>query len=174
MQYFLSAGYVEKNRDILVLTDKENNSRIVLAGNAHSDYIVKSGFRDIISQKFHFEKKSDTPSFMEQFRTYHYPMFLFWKRRISIIDKIYPLRMGKYKDVFGDLSLVLKNNHEYSYNVEDFVISEGTWNRDKGILLLRDDVLNNTFTVYIQNSRFVAGLNLPGGMWNLSLRKIKD
>jgi len=174
VEYFLSAGYVKKDKDILVLTDKENGSSTVLARNSQNDYVVKNGFRDLINQEFHFEKRSDNTSFIEQYRTYHYPMILFWKRKITIDDKLYQLRMGKYKDTFGDFSLVLKSNHEYSYCVEDFVISEGTWKRDKGIVLLRDDVLNNTFTIYIQNSCLVAGFNLPGGMWDLYLRKIED
>jgi len=172
--YFLSAGYVEKYKDILVLTDKENDSRIVLERNAVNDYLVKGGFRDLINQEFHFEKRSDTPSFSEQFGTYHYPMFLFWKRKIPITDKIYPLRIGKYKEVYGDFSLILKSNHEYSYNVGDFVILEGSWRRENGMLILRDDALKQYFTISIQNSCLVAGFNLPGGMWDLCLRKVED
>jgi hypothetical protein len=167
--YLLSAGQVEKYENNAILVDKENDSRIILEKKENGNYLVKSGFRDLVHKEFKLESQSPDESFDNTYRTYHYPSFLFWKRKISVDDKLYPMVIGTYRDVDGDFSLSLEGNHEYSYTVEDFVISKGTWKRVKGNLLLNDTVLDNTFTISIQDSSLVSGFNLPGGISDLVL-----
>lgn len=167
--YLLSAGYIETYKDQIVLVDKENNSRIVLVKTAKDDYYVKSGFRSLLTKEFKFKKSSYDPSFLAIFETYCHPSGFDNKNSIKDHDENYQLKTGKYKDGFGDFCLILKSNHEYSFRIESFLISTGTWRREKGILLLNDTILNHSFTINIQNSCLIAGFNLPGGIFDLKL-----
>ncbi len=170
IDYILLAGHLEKNSDKLILVDKENNVQIILNEITNDSYIVSSGFKYLLNKKFKLEESSSETSFDAIFETYRYSPNSNINKRFNKMDNRYQLKVGKYKDVFGDFCLILNSNNEYYYRIESLLISTGTWKRENGILILHDNSLNHSFTVFIQKSCLVAGLNLPGGMPELILK----